>query len=217
MYSSDIISYNSTDVGISLCCNYGLGRVYLPSVEYLLYRKDSERTYFITHGTGDIVHFNSSYCRGFNFTLLLVRIDNNFIRSVQPMINCSDPSYGDNVLTVNVTNIKNRGSSSSDQSDNRYIIFRDYNVENSNIIITFVKLYIFDRSTFDDDDDVTITRCINTDTGYRVPIYNPITLNCDDDNDDCVFEWRISNFIYYTFIYYQGGPSDINCALKFNL
>ena len=212
MYYNADISYNSTNVGLTLCCNYGIGRVYLPSVKHLLFRKDFERTYFITHGTGNIVNFNNSHCHGLNFTLLLVRIDNNFITSVHPTVNCSDPSHiisENNVLTVNITNItKINNNNNKDESD-RYIVFRDYNVENNSIIVSFAKLYVFKKSTLN---NVTITRCINTDTGYRVPIYNPITLRCDVD---CVFSWRISSFIYYTFIYHKGGPSNIRCDLNF--
>ena len=209
MYRNVDIVYNRADVGLSLCCNYGIGRVYLPSTDYLLFREDYERTYFIAYGTGGILYFDNSHCFGFNFTLLVVRIDNNFVTSVQPTVNCSDPSYNviseNNLLTVNITNITNQNSN-SDESD-RYVVFRNYHAENSSVVVTLVEFFIFNKFLLN---NVTITKCINTNTGYHVPIYNPITLNCIED---CVFLWYISNFIYYTFIYHEGSSSDVKCVL----
>lgn len=207
------IGYSLADVDLSLCCNYGIGRVNLPATDYLLFREDHERTYFITYGTnGVVVYFDNSHCFGFNFTLLVVRIVNNFITSIQPTVNCSDPSYNviseNNLLTVNITNITNQ-ISNLDESD-RYIVFKDYYIQNSSVVVTLVNFFIFNNFLLN---NVTITKCINVNTGYCVPIYNPITLNCIED---CVFIWYISNFIYYTFIYHEGSPSNIKCVLDIN-
>ena len=208
-HNVDIV-YNPTDVGLSLCCNYGIGRAYLPSTDYLLFREDYERTYFIAYGTGGIVYFDNSYCFGFNFTLLVVRINNNFVTSVKPTVNCSDPSYNviseNNLLTVNITNITNQNSN-LDESD-RYVVFRNYDAQNSSVVVTRVEFFIFNKFLLN---NVTITKCINVNTGYRVPIYNPITLNCIED---CVFVWYISNFIYYMFIYHEENSSDVKCVLN---
>ena len=205
---------NHNSIGVSLCCNYGIGRVDLPAVNDLLYRRDSEGTYFIING-GGIVNFDNRYCFGFNFTLLVVRLNyNNFVTSVQPTVNCTDPSYNviaeNNLLTVNVTNITSRNSN-SERSD-RYVVFKDYRAENSSVVVTLAEFFIFDRADLANL-NVTVSKCVNADTGYYVPIFNRIILDC---SEKCNFIWHISNFIYYTFIVYREEedlPSDVKCVV----
>ena len=173
MFYNDDSVYNPATIegGITLCCKYGVGQVLLPSANYLLYRENYENRslYFITYGSGgNMVYFDNSYCFGFNFTLLVVRVDDNkFVTYVKPTANCSDPSHSviseNNLLTVNVTNITNK-KGDVDESD-RYIVFRKYQAENSSVVVSRVKFFIFNKFILKNYDNITVKNCINVNTG----------------------------------------------------